>query len=232
MANNHKRQGYLSVKAPVALFDLDGTLIEGDSETMWSRFLLKKGAVGEGFLTRILDYYQDYENGHLDIYEYEAFLLFPLTIHPPKVLLEWRAEYLLQVRQALRTMLIRKINLHRRLGFTLLLITASNSFIAEPIAEMLRIPHLICTQVKVENGRLTTQLEGIPAFREGKVQRLEEWCSRYGLTLQGSWGYSDSHNDLPLLHRVENPVAVFPDQVLLAYARERRWEVIGAGVHF
>lgn len=226
MANNHKKPAEQNPNSPLALFDLDYTLLSGDSEAMWSRFLFEKGVVDKGFLMRITDYYHAYENGHLDIHEYEAFLLQPLTVHPLSKLHEWRMEYLQNIKQAVRPNLMRRVKRFRALGFTLMLITASNSFIAEPIAKMLRFPHLICTQIKQVNGHFTTQLEGIPAFQEGKVRRLEQWLAGRCQTLDGSWGYSDSHNDLPLLTRVENPVAVLPDPILRAYANEHGWKII------
>jgi HAD superfamily hydrolase (TIGR01490 family) len=195
---------------------------------MWSRFLFEKGLVDKSFLMRITDYYHAYDNGSLDIHEYEAFLLHPLTTHPLPQLLECRSKYLQQVQQAVRPALLRRVKRFRDLGFTLLLITASNSFIAEPIAKLLRFPNLICTQIQQDNGQYTTQIEGIPALREGKVQRLELWLAEHGMTLDGSWGYSDSHNDLPLLLRVEHPVAVFPDPVLRAHANQHGWKIIDA----
>ena len=212
--------------APLALFDLDYTILDGDSEAMWSRFLFEKQVVDNSFLTRINDYYHAYEQGWLDIYAYEAFLLGPLTQLPLARLLELRKEYIELVRQVVRAKMVKRVTRFRTLGFTLLLITASNSFIAEPIAELLHFPHLICTQIKRANGLFTTELEGIPAFREGKVQRLDQWLDQNGLTLKESWGYSDSHNDLPLLNRVEHPVAVMPDSVLRAHAKLHGWKII------
>jgi HAD superfamily hydrolase (TIGR01490 family) len=214
--------------ACVAIFDLDYTLLDGDSEAMWSRFLFDQGVVDKGFLMRITDYYHAYDEGYLDIHEYEAFLLRPLTEHPLVRLLELRKAYLQIIRQAVRTSMMRRVRRFHTLGFKLLLITASNSFIAEPIAELLHFPHLICTQIKQEAGRYTTQLEGIPAFRDGKVQRLEQWLGENSLSLQNSWGYSDSHNDLPLLNRVEHPVAVKPDPILREYARQHGWKILDA----
>jgi HAD superfamily hydrolase (TIGR01490 family) len=215
-----------NLSASIAIFDLDYTLLDGDSETMWSHFLFEKNVVDKGFLMRITDYYHAYDDGRLDIYEYEAFLLRPLTEYPLSRLLELRKEYLQRVRQAVRVKMMRRVKRFRTLGFTLLLITASNSFIAEPIAEMLQFRHLICTQIKQDAGRFTTQLDGIPAFREGKVQRLELWLAEHALTLKDSWGYSDSYNDLPLLNLVEHPVVVLPDPVLRAHARQQGWKII------
>jgi len=213
-------------QAPLALFDLDYTILGGDSEAMWSRFLFERGVVDKGFLMRMTDYYHAYDHGRLDIHEYEAFLLRPLTIHPISKLNEWRTAYLQQVRQVVRTNLMRRVKRFRALGFTLMLITASNSFIAEPIAKMLRFPHLICTQIKLQDGHWTNQLEGTPAFRDGKVELLDQWLAEHGLTLEASWGYSDSHNDLPLLNRVEHPVAVLPDPILRAHANAHGWKII------
>lgn len=211
---------------PLALFDLDYTLLDGDSEAMWSRFLFEQKVVDKGFLQRITDYYHAYDLGLLDIHEYEAFLLRPLTEQPLPTIYNLRHDFLKLVRQAIRTKMMRRVERFRTLGFTLLLITASNSFIAEPIAQLLRIPNLICTQIKREGDVYTTEIDGIPAFREGKVQRLEQWLAETGSTLHGSWGYSDSHNDLPLLSLVEHPVAVMPDHALREYAQKHGWKII------
>jgi HAD superfamily hydrolase (TIGR01490 family) len=210
----------------IALFDLDYTLLDGDSEAMWSRFLFEKGIVDRGFLQRIMEYYHAYDEGHLDIHAYESFLLQPLTTLPPEQLQVLRKEFLEYLRPAVRRRMMRRVSRFRSSGFTLLLITATNSFIAEPLAEMLRFPHLICTRIRQKDGRLTTDLDGVPAFREGKVQRLNQWLDSQGLSLRGSWGYSDSHNDLPLLNKVEHPVAVRPDPLLKAHAQQNGWKII------
>lgn len=210
----------------VAIFDLDYTLLDGDSEAMWSRFLYEKNVVDKGFIQHISDYYHAYEEGMLDIHEYEAYLLLPLTKLPVPELLRLRKDYLRQLRAVVRLKMMRRVRRFRTLGFTLLLITASNSFIAEPIAEMLRFPNLICTRIKKDGNHFTTELEGTPAFRGGKVQRLEFWLAEQRLSLRDSWGYSDSHNDLPLLNMVDNPVAVMPDPILRTYARQHGWKII------
>jgi HAD superfamily hydrolase (TIGR01490 family) len=213
---------------PLALFDLDYTILDGNSESIWNRFLFDKKIVDKGFLLRITDYYHAYEQGQLDIHEYQAFLLRPIAEQPLVHLLNLRKEYLQFIRQTVRARMMRRVRRFRTLGFSLLLITASNSFIARPIAEMLRFPHLICTEIRQNDGLFTTELEGIPAFREGKVQRLEEWLIQEGLTLQESWGYSDSYNDIPLLNRFDHPVAVMPDSNLRAYALKQGWKIIDA----
>jgi HAD superfamily hydrolase (TIGR01490 family) len=123
--------------------------------------------------------------------------------------------------------MLERVNWHIDQGHTLLLITASNSFLAEPIAEALHFRNLICTRVKRKMDLFTNQIEEMPAFSFGKVKLLENWLAAQELTLEASWGYSDSHNDLPLLSRVENPVAVVPDYQLHLYAQEHGWRIIG-----
>ncbi|PWH12014.1 MAG: HAD-IB family hydrolase [Anaerolineae bacterium] len=230
MVSSRKRPSLEAPPAPLALFDLDYTLLDGDSEAMWSRFLFEKGMVDKTFLLRITDYYHAYENGHLDIHEYQAFFLRPLVLYPPDKMHELRTEYLRLVRSLVRPAIMRRVRRFRALGFTLILITAANNFLAEPIARLLRFPHVICTQIRQRANQYTTEIEGIPAFREGKVQRLEAWLSERNMSLVGSWGYGDSHNDLPLLTRVEHPVAVLPDPILRAYAAEHGWKIIEQAV--
>ena len=210
----------------MAIFDLDYTLLDADSEKMWSNFMYAKKIVDKGFVLRIIDYYQAYEKGELDIVEYESFLLAPLTQHPVEKLFKLRKQYLNQIRNVVRMNMLQRAHRFRSQGFTLLLITAANSFIAEPIAEMLHFDNVICTQVRKKGDQFTNELDGIPAFREGKVQLLEQWLVEHQMDLAGSWGYSDSYNDLPLLSKVENPVAVFPDPLLLSHALQNGWKVV------
>ncbi len=211
---------------PMAIYDLDFTLLEGDSEALWCQYLFNKGLVGKEFISRIEDYYHDYEQGRLNITEYEEFLLTPLTQYPVNTLDQLRSEYLEHIRILIRPAMLELVNWQRSQGYTLLLITASNSFLAEPIADLLRFPHLICTQVEQNGGRITAKLTGIPAFRAGKVQLLERWLNQHGKKLKGSYGYSDSFNDLPLLELVDHPVAVFPDPLLKAHAQKNGWKII------
>jgi HAD superfamily hydrolase (TIGR01490 family) len=210
----------------VAIFDLDYTLLEGDSESLWSHFLFEQGLVGSDFVARIETYYHDYEMGQLDIYEYEEFLLHPLTLFSFDVLFNLRKEYLKRISQFIRQQMVERVKWHQAQGHILLMVTASNSFIAEPLADLLGFPNLICTFVEKDGDRFTGKLTGIPAFRVGKLLRLEIWLYQHGLTLTNSWGYSDSHNDLPILELVDNPVAVSPDSFLKAHAHRNGWEVI------
>jgi HAD superfamily hydrolase (TIGR01490 family) len=183
--------------------------------------------VGADFTTQISRFFDDYETGTLDIVSYETYLLQPLTYLSFESLINLRKVYLEGIRARLRPNMLERLAWHRSEGHCLLLITAANAFLAEPITRLLDIPNLICTGIETENGKPIPRLSGIPAFREGKVKRLEMWLSEHYQTLDESWGYSDSHNDLPLLERVTVPVAVTPDPVLRNIAIDRNWAIIG-----
>ena len=213
---------------PLAIFDLDNTLLGDDSDYLWGRFLVEHGVVDADHYERENDrFYREYKAGHLDIYEFLRFSLRPLAEHPMSDLLAWRERFLAEkidpvILPAGRALLAR----HRRSGDTLLIITATNAFVTGPIAERLEVAHLIATEPELSEGRYTGRVAGVPSFREGKIARLEDWLDVHGETLEGSSFYSDSHNDIPLLGRVDHPVAVDPDDSLAAHARERGWPVI------
>ena len=107
-----------------------------------------------------------------------------------------------------------------------MIITATNRFVTAPIAARLGVETLLATECGMQDGLYTGQITGIPCFQEGKVTRIEQWLEETGLSLDGSYFYSDSRNDLPLLERVDNPVAVDPDDTLRAIAEQRGWPVI------
>jgi HAD superfamily phosphoserine phosphatase-like hydrolase len=158
----------------LAIFDLDFTLLEGDSEWLWSEFMLRQGIVSQDFITQIESYYRDYEAGMLDFDAYERFLLAPQTQLSLSHFAALRDIYLLEViRPRLRGWMLERVDWHRAKGHTLLLITASNASLAEPIARLLQFPNLICTQI--ENG----QPVGTPAFRAGKVTLLQAWLEKH-----------------------------------------------------
>ena len=212
----------------LALFDLDNTLIAGDSDHLWGRFLVAQGLVDGPEFERMNDaFYRDYRAGRLDIRAFLRFALRPLARHPRAELEAWRERFVREeiepiVLPAARALLAR----HRAAGDTLLIVTATNSFVTAPIAERLGVEHLLATEPETEGDRFTGEVAGVPCFREGKVQRLREWMQRHGEDLAGSWFYSDSRNDLPLLEEVEHPVATDPDPELEAVARQRAWPVI------
>lgn len=212
----------------LAIFDLDNTLLGGDSDYLWGRFLVEQGRVdGETYERENLRYYREYQAGRLDIHEFLRFALKPLSEHDPVTLASWRERYLSEKIAPIMLPKARDlVERHRASGDTLLIITATNSFITGPIAAAFGIEHLIATEPEFIAGRYTGNVAGTPCFRDGKVERLKDWLAQHGKTLDDSWFYSDSHNDLPLLGLVTHPIAVDPDEALREQATARGWPVI------
>ncbi len=212
----------------LAIFDLDNTLIGGDSDTSWGDYLCSKGIVdAEEHAQRHADYYQDYLDGKLDIMDFLSFQLEILSQHGMQTLETWRRGYLAElIEPILLPKALALVDHHRQQGHQLLIITATNRFITEPIAKMFGIDELIATDPEIIDGRYTGRVEGVPSFAEGKVTRLAAWLKDRDHSLEGSWFYSDSRNDIPLLEHVENPVAVDPDDALRKEAEKRGWKVI------
>ena len=213
----------------LALFDLDNTLLAGDSDFEWAQFLIDRGVLDRKiYEARNQAFYDQYKAGTLDIYEFLDFQLKPLSQHPRTVLDAWHADYMKQrilpmIRDSARGL----VEKHR--GEVRVIITATNSFVTAPIARAFGIEHLIATEPEIRNGVFTGGVSGTPCFREGKVERLEAWLAGRGESLKNiekSTFYSDSHNDLPLLDQVGHPVAVDPDPALRAHAGARGWPVI------
>ncbi|RRQ22419.1 histidinol-phosphatase [Thiohalobacter thiocyanaticus] len=191
----------------LALFDLDNTLLGGDSDYLWGRFLVENGIVdADHYEQENHRFYQQYQAGNLDIQAFLAFSLRPLAEHPPERLHQWRETFIRELiapimLPAARDLLAR----HRSQGDTLVIITATNRFITAPIAERFGVEHLLATEVEQVDGRYTGHSYDIPCFQDGKVRRLEQWLATHDTDLSQSWFYSDSHNDLPLLERVTHP---------------------------
>ncbi|MEJ2453379.1 MAG: HAD-IB family hydrolase [Candidatus Thiodiazotropha sp.] len=212
----------------LAIFDLDNTLLAGDSDYLWGRFLVEKGAVdGNRYERENERFYQLYKEGRLDILAFLRFSLAPLHQHPRATLEAWREEFLeTHIAPLISQQARQLVEKHRQAGDTLMIITATNAFVTRPIAQRFGIEHLIATEPETLDGHYTGEVAGEPSFREGKVNRLEAWLLEHDTDLQGSWFYSDSHNDLPLLERVEHPVAVDPDDTLTRVAQERQWPIL------
>ena len=215
----------------LALFDLDNTLLSGDSDYEWGQFLVDRGVLDrDAYEAQNRTYYEQYVRGTLDIHEYLGFALRPLAEHPPADLERWHAEFM---RDRIVPMIApaARALVHRHLvdGDLCAVITATNSFVTAPIAREFGVAHLIATQPECRDGRFTGRVAGTPCFREGKLARLDEWLAGRGRRLGDfaeSVFYSDSHNDLPLLRRVTRPVAVDPDEPLATEAARRGWAVI------
>lgn len=213
---------------PLAIFDLDNTLLDGDSDYLWGRHLVERGVVdADAYESANQAFYDDYRAGRLDIDAFLRFALRPLAENHPEDLLRWREEFLVEridpiILPAARAL----VEQHRAAGDRLMIITATNAFVTAPIAARFGIEQLIATEPERVAGRYTGAVSGVPAFREGKVQRLETWLAEHQTDLAGSHFYSDSINDLPLLERVAHPVAVDPDPTLRAIARRRDWPLL------
>ena len=215
----------------LALFDLDNTLIAGDSDFEWAQFLIGKGILERAlYEARNLEFYEQYKAGTLDIEVFLDFQLQPLSRYPRQVLDSWQREFMSRHILPLVSEEARAL-VRERLDRSALcaIVTATNSFVTGPIVREFGIAHLIATIPAQENGQFTGQPRGIPSFREGKIIRVEAWLEAMGLwwsSFERSWFYSDSLNDLPLLSKVSNPVAVDPDPTLRARAEASAWPIL------
>lgn len=212
----------------LAIFDLDNTLIAGDSDHGWGEFLVANGKVDPNHYQKMNDrFYADYEAGCLDIMAYLAFSLAPLAATSMEELAALHLKFMQQIISPLRLPKAEAlIEQHRQAGDRLLVITSTNRFIVEPICQALGIDELLATDPEIIDGRYTGKIVGTPTYQEGKVERLKLWLSEQNETLEGSYFYSDSINDLPLLLEVDKPVAVDPDNSLIAEAASRGWDII------
>lgn len=212
----------------IALFDLDNTLIAGDSDYLWGCFLVEQGIVDGALYEREnRRFYDQYKVGELDIHEFLDFQLRPLAEHSMDTLQQWHSQYL---QEKITPVLLPKaqalVDRHRQQGDTLVVITATNRFITAPIVELYGIPHLLATEPEIVNGAYTGSVTGTPCFQAGKVEQLSGWLEENLHSLDDSWFYSDSHNDLPLLNKVTHPVAVDPDEILAQHAKDHDWPTI------
>ena len=216
------------MKQNLALFDLDNTLLAGDSDYSWSLFLIEQGLLdASSHRARNEQFYQDYKNGNLDIYKFLEFQLKPLSQHSVAFLDTLHLKFMQEV---IRPMMTTKaqdlVNKHQAAGDLCLIITATNSFVTKPIAEAYGIEHLIGTDPEMIDGRYTGGVSGVPSFQAGKVTRINQWLAERQQQLsdfETSYFYSDSHTDLPLMKLVTNPVAVDADETLTEYAKAQHW---------
>jgi len=214
----------------LALFDLDNTLLAGDSDYEWAQYLIDRGvldrATHEGWNRR---FYEQYKAGTLDIHEFLQFQLEPLARHPRTQLDGWRDEFMAQrIEPLILPAAAALVQLHRDAGHLCVIVTATNAYVTTPIARAFGVEHLIATELEQKDGQFTGRPSGTPSFRQGKVLRLEQWLASRGgwAGVADSWFYSDSANDLPLLERVGHPVAVDPDERLRRVAIERGWPIL------
>ena len=212
----------------LAIFDLDNTLIGGDSDFLWGEFIGEEGIVDASAYRKKNEYfYHQYDLGTLDIYAWLEFCLEPLTRYSMRELQEFHHRFMIQ---KIEPILLDKaqncINQHKERGDTVLVMTASTSFVTAPIVKKYGINHLLATEPEIKEGRYTGGVSGIPCFQAGKIDKLMPWLQKNEETLTGSTFYSDSHNDLPLLELVDNPVAVNADKILTKIAEKKGWEIL------
>ncbi|MDR5860758.1 HAD family hydrolase [Halomonas eurihalina] len=212
----------------LAIFDLDNTLLSIDSDHAWGEFLLEQGAVDPVAYKQANDRFMaDYEAGTLDMHAFLEVALKPLADNTPEQLAAWHQQFMAsKIEPSIQPRGEELVARHRARGDTLLIITATNRFITGPIAKRLGIDDLIAVEPEMIDGRYTGRVSGIPSYREGKVERLDAWLADREETLNDAWFYSDSHNDLPLLEKVDHPVAVDPDAPLRETAEARGWRII------
>ncbi len=212
----------------LALFDLDNTLLAGDSDYLWGEFLVRHGHVDALIHSRENErFLKDYETGNLDMLKFLEFQLRPLKENSEATLTIWHQQFM---EEDIKPILLDKarnlVEKHRKRGDTLVVITATNRFITAPIVKEYKIPHLIATEPeRTENG-YTGNVSGTPCFQAGKIEKLNEWLSQHKEPNTPSWFYSDSHNDIPLLEQVSHPIAVDPDEKLLAHAQQKGWQIM------
>lgn len=212
----------------LALFDLDNTLLNGDSDHGWGMYLADVGAV-DPVEQKIKqdEFYQQYLNGALDIHEFCEYQFSVFTKYSVEQLKLWHADFMLKVIEPMissgKAELLEK---HRNNGDDIIIITATNDFVTGPIAKRLGVDTLIATQAEVVNGQFSGKLKGIPCFQDGKVTRLNQWLDNNNKAFENSFFYSDSINDLPLLELVDTPIAVTPDDRLRAHANKHHWQII------
>ncbi len=215
----------------LTIFDLDNTLLDGDSDYNWGLFLIKEGLVDQKtHESSNKQFYDDYNSGKLNIYEFVEFQ-FKFFRDNPRILLDKLLKrYIDEIAKPMITKKARDlVSKHRVKGDRLLIITATNSYITKPIGKLFDIDDLIGTDPEEINGEFTGKVKGIPSFKEGKIERLNLWLKQKKLAFndfdQISF-YSDSQNDLPLLRLVSNPIAVNPDEVLEKEAIKNNWPII------
>ena len=212
----------------LALFDLDNTLLAGDSDYLWGEFLTEQGIVDRDVYERENQrFYEEYKQGTLDIHEFQAFSQQPLVDNDTEMMKALRVKFVDEkIRPIMSPASFELIARHRDQGDTLVVITATNSFVTGPIVNAFGIDNLLATEPEVVDGKYTGKIAGTPCFQRGKVVRLAEWMQEHELNMSDSWFYSDSHNDLPLLLEVDHPVAVDADDKLLAHANAAGWQVM------
>ncbi len=212
----------------LAIFDLDHTLITDDSDYLWGEYMVENNLVDEQeYRAQNEIYYQDYQRGSLNSAQYLEFALEPLTRFSIEKLHAWRADFVENwIKPIIAPGSCALLDEHRRKNHELLIISATNLFVTAPIAELLGVPTVLSTEPEIIDSRYTGRYLGTPTYREGKVTALREWLTKSAHSMDGSYFYSDSINDLAMLEQVDHPITVHPDEKLKVIAEDRGWPVI------
>ena len=209
------------------IFDLDNTLLAGDSDRNWGIFLAEQKVVGSSYLDESEKFYNNYYDGSLDIDGFLSFCLRPLIENDMNYLLELRKQFIEDKIKPIITEPGREIiNQAIEDGKTVIIATATNDFVTRPIADLFNVSTLIATEFEVVNEKFTGKVLNTPCFREGKVSKVKKWVDDNNFDLSKASFYSDSFNDLPLLEKVKNPVIVDGDDKLLEIGKNRNWDCI------
>ena len=210
----------------LTIFDLDNTLLAGDSDRAWGQYIVEKNVVSDDFLLESERFYDSYYDGNLDIERFLAFCLKPLMQNKLSKLIELRKDF---IENKIKPMMLNKaiemVNKKKSEG-RVIIATATNSFVTRPIADLFKIDDLIATEFVIKNNEFTGEVDGVPCFREGKVTKVEDWVKTNGYDLSEATFYSDSFNDLPLLEKVKTAIVVDGDNELIKQAKSNEWECI------
>ena len=210
----------------LTIFDLDNTLLAGDSDRAWGQYIVEKNVVSDDFLLQSERFYDNYYDGNLDIESFLAFCLKPLMQNKLSKLLELRKDFIeYKIKPMMLNKAIEMVNKKKSEG-RVIIATATNSFVTRPIADLFEIDDLIATEFVIKNNQFTGEVDGIPCFREGKVTKVEDWVKLNGYDLSEATFYSDSFNDLPLLEKVKTAIVVDGDNELIKQAKNNEWECI------
>tara|TARA_Y100000768_G_scaffold302465_1_gene236353 strand:- start:526 stop:1176 length:651 start_codon:yes stop_codon:yes gene_type:complete len=210
----------------LTIFDLDNTLLNGDSDRNWGEFLSEKRIVNDDYLIRSEQFYNNYYDGSLDIKGFLDFCLEPLKNNEMDLLLELREEFIeKKIKPIVLPAALTKVKEEME-DNTVIIATATNDFVTKPIANLFGIEDLIATEFEIANSKFTGRVLGLPCFREGKLQKVTEWINLNGYALAESRFYSDSFNDLPLLEKVREAIVVDGDGKLLKEAKKNEWSCL------
>jgi HAD superfamily hydrolase (TIGR01490 family) len=210
----------------LTIFDLDNTLLAGDSDRAWGQYIVEKNVVSDDFLIESERFYDSYYDGNLDIERFLTFCLKPLMQNKLSKLLELRKDFIeYKIKPMMLNKAIEMVNKKKSEG-RVIIATATNSFVTRPIADLFKIDDLIATEFVIKNNEFTGEVDGIPCFREGKVAKVEDWVKSNGYDLSEATFYSDSFNDLPLLEKVKTAIVVDGDNELIKQAKSNDWECI------